>query len=509
MDLEVSTTKDGEHRPLGKHRVLWEGVFAVAALALTVPLWFASYPPLQDFPQHVAAVRVIHDLDTPGFAFSNFFEVDWSRTQYLSVYLCAHLLAYAFGVILACKLLLAAILVALPYSLRSVLKAHGHPECYALLCLPLSYNVHFVLGFLNFLAAIPLFFWGVSAAVRYRTKPNVFGALLLGVLALLLFYTHVIPFVMLLGAVFGLALQRDVRRLAAALLPVVPALVALAFWMFRSPAGRIVMGASTAEAPRPAEYATVTQNLRDLSRWLLDVVPGSSDETVLLIWVALFFTAVLLGNSIHGARSAPLLGRWIWLLPATALGYFFAPVAYDWIWPINGRFPILMLLLGIVLMPRLSLWPKRVLSLGALGLEAVSVVTVSRAFAESESESRGLHSMIAQTPKGERVAGLIFKSTSRALNFNVFLHSVAWYQAERGGAVMFSFVDFPQSPVRFLAASRPPKVFPRWEYRPDLVHPRTELGWYSYVISREGPGELPGLTLVAQDGPWRLWQTAP
>ena len=37
----------------------------------------------------------------------------------------------------------------------------------------------------------------------------------------------------------------------------------------------------------------------------------------------------------------------------------------------------------------------------------------------------------------------------------------ALYQAKKGGAVMFTFADFPQSPFRFREDNRPPRVPPR------------------------------------------------
>lgn len=502
-----------DERPLvgstRRQRIAWEALFAVAALALTLPLWVASYLPLQDFPQHVAAVRVIHDLDSPGFALRDYFELDWSRTQYISVYLVAHWLSYGFGVLLACKLLVAMILVATPYSVRSLLKAHSHPESYALLALPLAYNAHFVLGFLNFLAAIPLFFWGVSAAIRYRERRTLQHAVWVGVLALVLFYTHVIPYVMLAGAVLGLSLERSLRRAAVALLPLLPSLAALLFWLVKSPAGQVVLGGTSRSGGRKPVFLSIEDNLRELPRWLLDVVPGTLDATVLVVWVSTFIATLVVGNPLHSARSADILRRWAWLLPAVALAYFFAPAAYDWIWPINGRFPILVLLLAIVLIPHLPKIPKIALAVAALAMQSASVVTLTRAFAATERESKGLQSIVAQIPEGERVAGLIYERGSSALTFSPFLHAVAWYQAERGGAVMFSFTDFPQSPVRFRENNRPPRVPPRWEYSPERVRTESDLTWYRYVISRGGPEGFPGLTFVARAGSWRLWSTTP
>ncbi len=498
--------------PVQRHSatLAWEALFLLASLALTLPLWVTRYLPLQDYPQHVAAVRMIHDFDTARFAFHDYFELDWTRTQYVSVYFAAYLLAYLFGVLLGCKVLLAAILVALPYSLRSVLRSHGRPETYALLALPLSYNAHFILGFLNFIAAIPLFFWGVSAAVRYRHAPSRLSALKLSVLAFILFYTHVVPFALLVAVVVSLSLGRSVRVVVRALVPLLPASCAFLFWLLKSPAGQVLRGAASGPGQRSAQFLSIRENWRELPMWLLDVLPGTHLRTLALVWGGVVLcTFAFAFRSRRGATRDQDLARWSWLLPAISVAYFVLPAAYDWIWPFNGRFPILALLLAIVFVPRLPRLPRVSLAFAALAMEGVAVFLMTRAFVSADAELEGLHSIIEKIPEGERVAGLMYDRGSASVKFSPALHAVAWYQAEKGGAVMFSFAEFPQSPVRFLESNRPPRVRPRWEYMPDRVDPASDLAWYRYVISRGGPPELKGLSLVAEDGRWRLWSKTP
>jgi hypothetical protein len=95
------------------------------------------------------------------------------------------------------------------------------------------------------------------------------------------------------------------------------------------------------------------------------------------------------------------------------------------------------------------------------------------------------------------------------VGFSPFIHSVAWVQARRGGAVMFTFNDFPQSPVIFREDNRPPRVPPRWEWTPERVNPDTDLGFYDHVLTRGGPGRVahsPAFEEVFHDGPWRVFR---
>jgi hypothetical protein len=83
-------------------------------------------------------------------------------------------------------------------------------------------------------------------------------------------------------------------------------------------------------------------------------------------------------------------------------------------------------------------------------------------------------------------------------------------QAERGGAVMFTFTDFPQSPIRFRAGRRPDAVRPRWEWTPERVDPRRDLDWYDYVLVRGGPGAIASAgdewRPIFDRAPWRVYE---
>ena len=51
-----------------------------------------------------------------------------------------------------------------PYAIRYLLRSLGRRESPALFAIPLTWNAHLILGFLNFIAAIPLCFVGLGLA---------------------------------------------------------------------------------------------------------------------------------------------------------------------------------------------------------------------------------------------------------------------------------------------------------------------------------------------------------
>lgn len=503
----------------------FEVAFAVVAAIATLPLWAVEHPPIQDLPQHLAAVRVLADYGNSDLAFAQYFTIELTRTQYLAYYLAAIVLSWPFGVLLANKLLITASIVGTPYAMRALLKELGADHRAAIFVIPLTWNAHLILGFMNFTGAIPLALVGLALAVRLRRQWDRRRAIALGVITLVCFYTHVVPFAFLgLGAALvGLdhrALKPTLRRW----LPLVPSALAALVWMQLSPAGQSTMSAASGGGARgQAAFAPVMRNVGEIPNWLTDVLHAELDGTLLVLFALTFFAAAAggVGAPTRGggdeARERPAglprssRRRVALLAPLAAALYFVTPVSYDWIWPINARFPILALIFAIVALPR----QRGVF--GALCLSAVLVISVAsslevrRAFVAFEEQEVGaLEEAIEVMPHGARVAGLIFDRGSREVKFSPFIHSAAWVQARNGGAVMFTFADFPQSPFVFREDRRPPRVVPRWEWTPERVDPVTDLSWYDYVIVRGGPGRIAGprqpFERVFADGPWSVWR---
>jgi hypothetical protein len=481
------------------------------------PLAYTQYAPLQDLPQHLASIRVLHDFHDPLLGFDRFFELELGRTQYLAYYFAAHVLSYAMPVERANELLVMASLVATPYALRSVLTALGKDGRMALLAFPLAYNAHLVLGFFNFVAAIPLRLWGMALALKQLRAPSPRRALGIAAIALLCFYTHVVPFGLLALGIGLVSLGRDVKALPLRFAPLLPAAVAALLWLGRSPAGQATMTAASGEGPRRVELTAPATALEQLPRWLLDVLAGDGDRDVLYGWAVVVIAtfALALGERLRplltrtrrtdGALDAPdalsrSVRRRLWVLPVLCAAlYFVLPTGYDWIWPIAPRFPLLCALSLLVVLPEVRTC-KPLLLAAAFALSAASFHHVGNAFAKFEREEvADFDTALEHIPAGKRVVGLIFERGSRHVAFSPFIHFVAYYQARKGGAVMFSFADFPQSPFRFREDHRPARVPPRWEWKPERVRP-SELDFYDYALVRGAPGAIgrPGSGFVAR-----------
>ncbi|HJL18157.1 MAG TPA: hypothetical protein RMH99_21010 [Sandaracinaceae bacterium LLY-WYZ-13_1] len=499
----------------------FEAVFALVAIGAAVPLWLVEHPPIQDLPQHLAATRVLASYGDPDLAFAQYFEIHLLRTQYLAYYLAAIVLSWPFGPLLANKLLVSLAIVGTPYAMRALLRALGADERVALFVVPLTWNAHLILGFLNFVAAIPLALLGLALAVRLRRRWTRRRAVALAAVTLVCFYTHVVPFAFLgLGAALAGLDHRRWRETGWRWLPLVPAALATLVWTQLAPAGESTLDAAAGGGSRgQAVFVGAMQAVQQLPDWLTDVLHAERDGQLLVAFLIVLFLAAVSGRAGKPARPPtseppppPSIRRRIGVLgPLAAALYFVTPASYDWIWPINARFPLLALVLAIPALPR-----QRG-ALGAVTLAAVATIAlassaeIGRAFVAFEEEEVGaLDEAIEHMPEGARVAGLVFDRGSRQVKFSPFIHSVAWAQAANGGAVMFTFADFPQSPFTFREDRRPPRVPPRWEWMPERVDPRRDLAWYDYVLVRGGPGRIASpsqpFERVYRSDRWSVWR---
>jgi hypothetical protein len=181
--------------------LVWPALVALASLAAVVPLWSSELLPLQDAPQHLAAIRVLADYHDPRFAFDKWFEIDLARSQYLGFYLPAALLARFVGPEAACRLVLSGIALALPAVFWMFLRSFDRDVRLAVFAPALFHTAPLYLGFFNFVASIPATIFVVALAEREIRAPRTARAIVLAVSAAALLYLHPSALALALGAV--------------------------------------------------------------------------------------------------------------------------------------------------------------------------------------------------------------------------------------------------------------------------------------------------------------------
>ncbi|HEY5956400.1 MAG TPA: hypothetical protein VIV60_07610 [Polyangiaceae bacterium] len=497
----------------------------LVALIVVAPIWAVERPPLQDFPQHVAAVRVLSSYFDPSFRFQEYFELTIGRTQYLTVYLLAAPFARVIGPTLATKLVLSVALALTPLAIARWLRALSMDAWLAWLSLPFVFNVHVGYGFINFVAAIPLMFLGLALAIEGQQQPSRKGAWALAVVLILCFFTHVVPFGLLAIAVV-LLVRWDRRTFCQQLAVLAPAFVAACVWLLKSPAGKVVasVGRSFDELMPTATHLPFGASLRMLPDWIINISNSEAENLRIVVWlvtavVLLVLCATFPNDEVERgkpeANALPNAARWsrfvvMLLVPLSLVAYFSLPNGFGFIWPICQRFPVLAMLLALPLLGRAPRWPLRAAALLSATLAVLGATELVQLFRDTSRQGyRGFDEVIERIPKGSRVATLVFERRLDGLQLSPLIHAAGWVQAERGGVVMFTFAEFPSSPFAYRSNRRPPPVPPRWEWGPERVVPDRDLGWYDFCLVQGWSGSLEAsrrFQEVARRGRWSLWQ---
>jgi len=468
--------------------------FLAVAILASAPAWIVKYPPLEDLPFHASTLRQIHSYGDPAFGFQQTYYVNLGQTQYALYYVIADVFAYVLGVRHATVAMMCLYLGGTPLALRWLLRVLGKDERLAIFVVPLLVNTMFLIGLLPYVVAIPVMLCAWALSLRWFEKPTRALGIGLGVLAVGLFYSHVVMY-----ALFGIGFAamfpwRTPRSWLKAGVPVVPSLLVLAWWVFLSPQGKesfSAIGHGGGSAPAPLDQA-----LSALPQWTCNVFRDQTDEGT---WIALGLVVLLtlaLAQGEKQEQTKPQLRAFVAVPLVCSLLYFVTGDMLGDVWLFSQRFPVPALITAIpfLRMPSRGM-ARTVVTALALLLASWSTVNVCKHFIQFQLEEVGeLDGAMAHMEPNRHVAALIYDRASGIVNMSPFLHYGSWYQADKGGVVMFSNSGALYWPVRFREGHYPPpgtRPRLRWEWTPEQVPVRGELyPYYDYVLVR-GDGFRP------------------
>jgi hypothetical protein len=182
-------------------------VLAVALLfaAHLIPIWTASYFPSQDGPEHAYNAVVLRDLgrpDRPGF--NRFFRVNHRPVPNWTTALITRGLLSLVSPVVADKLLVSGYLASFfATAVYAVWRLRAAPPWGALVVLPFGFNYFLFMGFYNFCLGLTVLLLVVGYWLPRAKRPTAKGTAGLAALCLLLYFCHLVTFliaVALLGS---------------------------------------------------------------------------------------------------------------------------------------------------------------------------------------------------------------------------------------------------------------------------------------------------------------------
>jgi hypothetical protein len=476
----------------------------VTAIAAALPLLLVRHAPFTDLPEHVAAMETMARL-LPGGGGAPYV-VAFGSSQYLLYHSAGALLTRIVGdALLANRLLLAAVAIAWPLSLRALLRVLGRDERLAIFGCMLVWNRALVVGFLPFVASVPIALFALAAIVKQLEAPTRRRAIVLAALATALFYTHVSSFV-IFGVAAGVMIVARRRHALFAVLPLAPATIcALVWWRAGSlegPGGKIEV----------VTRMPVTASLHAMPIWTFDIWSSHTDELCAGVWWSAF--SVLLAIGLWRETRLGVASLFAWIPFGCALVVYFAtPVQLGAAGFLNLRLAPLLALFGLLGIAaertRISRWATGAAGIAAIVMAADAAYEMRRL----EREQLGdIEAVLAHARPGSRLVMLDFEARTTRMVFFPYVFAGSLHRLHGGRVASYSFSELPHWPLHYAPGEAPPpKNVPLAIYVPCTYRYRADGEYYDYVLVQghfdpfEDPAPGPPFTAIARAGAFTLF----
>ncbi len=500
--------------------------------AFTLPIWLTTFPPMTDFPQHLAMAAILRWFDDPVRGFADAYVVHLERPNTAFELLVA-LLSLVMPLPLAGKLVVAVAAAAVAPAAVALARRSGADPRLALLATCAAYDFALFWGFVGNVMAYPIVLFGLALSDRLLERPlSMRGVSCFAVLAAILYAVHLQFLAVFVIGTSVLALCRgEVRRGLAAAAACAPVLLAALVQVGQTAEH---MGQSHRDLLEKANGLPGPGTKIAWWAWLTyGKHPGSAEGVLLALLVAVVAVTVSFRGTEPSAASgsdgsvpaAPddrawlLAARWTLLSATLAVIYFALPEGFVG-HMVYERLPPLIVMMGAATLPATD-GVRRGLATWLLALSVlVQLVSVGREMTWFEADARGLRTLIDRIPRGSNVAGLVFEPKSLAApTAPVLVHFPVLAQALRGGRPLYSFAELDVAWT--LARLRPglPKddLFEHMnEWHPERFSLARDGGRFRYYLVRGSEADMQHTFGSAPDmrwisaGRWYLvWQPRP
>ena len=374
--------------------ILWQnpvstvGILILAAMVL-LPIWSVHYPPILDFPNHVASSFVLFHLHDSQYNFSQYYRGDWGPTPYITTDFLMGALSRVLPALVAGKLVLSLGALGLPLAAWFFLRQVNPGEnAVALWFLLASQNIFFRYGFLGFYCSLSLMLITLGFWLRFLKEPSAGRGLVTCAALIATYFTHIMGFVFcgLIVALYTVTRPRIREWIYTGAL-FVPCLT---LYFLSS---RVAEKQSTG-----AGFRTLSDKL-DVAWMIMHSNSHLLDEITLLAIPAFFILAWLFNKEFHW--------QWRWVVVAAGLAITFAllPVDYGDGYDIDIRaLPVLFIVLFVTARMGRRAWKLAPL---AILLFAARTYDLTKVFRAEEPALTGYAQSFEMTPRNARVLPII------------------------------------------------------------------------------------------------------
>ena len=365
------------------------GLIGLIAILLLLPVWIVRYPPLVDYPNHLARYYILAHLQDPNLHLSQFYASRWQASPYVAVDVLAVFLQKLLPIDIVGRLILSISLLSLPLACYFFLRQIDYESRYlAAWALVISYGPLFLVGFVNVALSNALCFLLLALCLKYLAKPDWKPWLGSLIVAILLYFTHLFGFVVgaVMVSIYCVLTRQTVRRLFAATSIFVPGVVIYLLAFLRGRGYGLKEGNPTYhyQFGIADKFASLTNPFRGYGRM--------STALALVALIVCVFIAVWRN------RDFRLNYVWLQITIAMFVVYFLSPFNYHFLEMRILPFLFILSLSVARLGPRARV-------LGAIGLLVFVVRSfeVDRTFISRQHELEGCHRSFEAIPRYSRI----------------------------------------------------------------------------------------------------------
>jgi hypothetical protein len=421
------------------NNILRVAAILIFAAAVVLPIWSVAFPPLLDYPNHLARSFVLAHLSDPMFTFGKFYRADWGAYPYLGMDVSLAVLGRLFPIETAGRIFLSLCALALPAAVWFFLH-HVNPgeDATALWALLIACNAFFLEGFLNFDLSLAVGFLALGLWLRWLAKSSIARWVAALATFTTLYFSHLLGFG-ITGLVVVAYLAFDRRPLRDWIWSGALVLPGVAFYLHSSR-----VGLST----KNIVFHGFAEKLDSLRMILHGYSPAL--DLISLAGLAIWFLAAWWHNSEFRWN-----GRWL----AIAAFLFVSYWAIPWMWGEGSDLDVRVLPVLFVVILATARAGRRAIWLAAIPLLlfAARTVNLTQHFAAAQPELAGLARSFDTIPRGALV--LPFVEGDQEPIERPFTHFWAYGVIRRGWFSPYLMDTLGETPMRIIYDSYTPDGF--------------------------------------------------
>jgi hypothetical protein len=191
---ETKSSDPGLLETIRNHRLASVFLF-LFAVALLLPIWCVRFPPLLDYPNHLASSFVLAHLHSPNYDFAKYYSAEWGLKPYITTDFLMGQLGRIFPPAVAGKIVLSLGALGLPLAAWFFLRQINPGEdAVALWFLLAGHNIFFRYGFVGFYCSLGLVFLTLGLWLRFLKEPSTGRWIATCIALLATYFTHIMGF---------------------------------------------------------------------------------------------------------------------------------------------------------------------------------------------------------------------------------------------------------------------------------------------------------------------------